>query len=51
MPVSQLNFPNIDLTFVEPDSSGLTVIDYELVFFDKGLSGYRPVTSLCDGAS
>lgn len=30
-----LNYPAIDLTFVEPDDSGLAVIDYEIVFFDK----------------
>lgn len=49
-PVStQLSYPNIVLTFVEPDDSGLTVLDYEIVFFDKSQNGYRSVAALCDG--
>ena len=31
-----LAYPNIELTFVEPDNSGLPVLDYQIVFFDKG---------------
>ena len=35
-PVSTvLNYPNIVASFVEPDNSGLTVLGYEIVFFDK----------------
>ena len=49
-PVSTLlKYPNIELTFVEPDSSGLVVLDYEIVFFDKAQNGYRKVSELCDG--
>lgn len=32
---TELNYPNIELTFIEPDNSGLEVLDYEVVFFDK----------------
>ena len=44
-----LNYPNIVATFVEPDNSGLAVLDYEIVFFDKAQNGYRTEVSLCDG--
>ena len=44
-----LNYPNIEISFVEPDDSGLNVIDYEVVFFDKAQNGYRTVIAFCDG--
>ena len=34
---------------MEPDNSGLPVIDYQIVLFDKTLNDYREVVSLCDG--
>ena len=30
-----LSYPNIELSFKQPDNSGLPVLDYEIVFFDK----------------
>ena len=30
-----LAHPNIVLTIVEPDNSGLPVLDYQIVFYDK----------------
>ena len=47
--VTVLDYPDIVLSFVEPDNSGLPVLDYEIVFYDKSQNGYREVTSLCDG--
>ena len=45
-----LNFPNIDLAFVEPDDSGSAILTYEIAFFDNALGDYREVTALCDGS-
>ena len=47
--VTVLNHPNIELSFVEPDDSGLPILDYEIAFFDKDQNGYRTVTTLCNG--
>ena len=30
-----LSYPNIELSFTEPDNSGLPVLDFQIVFFDK----------------
>lgn len=45
-----LNYPNIDLTWVQPDESGSTITEYELVIYDNGLTAYREDTTLCDGS-
>ena len=44
-----LTHPNFELTFIEPDNSGLPVLDYQVVFFDKAQNGYRELTSFCNG--
>ena len=45
-----LNFPNIDISFFEPDDSGSAILSYQIEFYDQGLGDYREVTALCNGS-
>jgi len=39
--VTALNYPHITITFENPDSNGIAISSYQIVFFDYLLNTYR----------
>jgi hypothetical protein len=46
---SVLTYSNVVITFVAPDNSGATIMEYQVVFYDYNLGIYREDATLCNG--